>query len=314
MIIYEPKDKMRVIFVKNKDANFSDVIKELGYAKKNGDPYKYVEVQKGSYLKFDGTPETLSATKLKAKGIDTYIVDDEIPVKVSKYSSGKFASALGSFGSNVDIEIDGRNFSGRFMADRNNTIKDANGTVVTIGGDSNGGVDMDEVTKFIYKMRQQNGNLLAPILRKYITTLHFVGKNRNIITGYAHLPTYLKMIKSPFSDFVKSFRGGDDKSGIVFGAGKNDFMAKIKVRGVKGRKLLIEVQSQEKLSKLGVSESEKPNPYVLFSTAPLRFTSEDTPKFVISMGKQTIFVTVLLFRAETHLQGLKGGQNLLKMW
>lgn len=314
MIVYEPKDKMRVIFTKNKDADFGNVIKELGYAKKNGDPYKYVEVQKGSYLKFDGAPETLSATKLKAKGVETYIVDDEVSVKVTKNGAGKFASVLGSFGSNVDIDIDGRKFTGRFMAEKDNVIKDANGTLVMLCSDTNGGVDMNEVTKFIYKMRQDNGNLLAPILRKYITTLHFVGKNRNIITGYAHLPTYLQMIKSPFSNFVKSFRNKDSESGIVFGAGKNDFMAKVKVRGSKGRKLLLEVQSGEKLSKLGVSESEKPNPYVLFSTAPLRFTSEETPKFAISMGRQTIFVTILLFNAEKNLQNIKGGQNLLKMW
>lgn len=314
MIIYEPRENMTVVFTKNKDADFNSIIQEFKYAKKNGEPYKYVNVQKGSYLKLDGSTETFSAIKLNAKGKEIYIVDDEVTVKVSTHGANKFASALSRFGKNTEFTIDNRPFKGNFTTSSPGSVRDANGTEIVIGSETGGGVDMKQVTQFIYKMRQDNGNLLAPILRKYITALHFVGKNRNIITGYAHLPTYLQMIKSPFSNLVKALKNNADKPGLVFGAGKTEFTVKIVVRGAKGRKLLLEVQSGEKLSKMGAGMEGNPNPYVLFSTAPLKFTSEEVPRFTISMGRKTIFVSVFLFNAEKHLQNLKGGTNLLKMW
>lgn len=314
MIFYEPRENMTVIFTKNKDADFNTIIRELKYVKKNGEPYKYVNVQKGSYLKLDGAPETFSAIKLDAKGKETYIVDDEVTVKVSKNGANKFASVLSRFGKNTEVTIDKRPFKGNFVASSSGSIRDANGTEIVIGSETGGGVDMQQVNQFIYKMRQDNGNLLAPILKKYITTLHFVGKNRNIITGYAHLPTYLQLIKSPFGNLAKTLRNNSDVSGLVFGAGKNDFMANVVVRGAKGRKLLIEVQSNEKLTNMGAGSERIPNPYVLFSTSPLKFTSEEVPRFTISMGRQTIFVSIFLFDMEKHLQNLKGGTNLLKMW
>jgi len=313
MILYEPKENVQVVFTPNKESDFKKVVESLGYAKKDGQPYKYVNVQKGSYLKLDGAVETLPATKLTAKGKEIYIVDDSIEVKASKHGANKFAATINSFGTNTEITIDKRNFKGKFTSLGDGSVKDSDGVTLSLGGDSTPDSN-PQLNMFIYKMRQDNGNLLAPILKKYITTLHFVGKNRKLITGYAHLPTYLKLIKSPFGDFAKSMRknkGAD--AGLVLGEGKKEFMTKVVVRGAKGRKLLLQLDSREKLSKLG-DDTKTPNPYVLFTTAPIKITSEDVPKFTIKLGKQTIFVSIFMFEAEKYLTDLKGGSNLLKMW
>lgn len=314
MLFYEPKENFRIIFTKDKENDFGKVIKELGYAKKDGSPYKYVNVQKGSFVKIDGAVETLQATKLTAKGKDTYIVNDSIEFKSGPRGASKFASVVNTFGNNFDLNIDNKNFKGKFTPSSDGSVKDGDGVVISLGSETGTDVSSPELTQFIYKMRQDNGNMLAPILRKYITALHFVGKNRKLITGYAHLPTYLQLIKSPFGDLAKSLRQNKGSStGLVLGAGKNDFMAKVVVRGVKGRKILLELNSSAKLSKSEGSK-ETPNPYVVFSTKPIKFTSEETPKFAISMGRQTIFVTIFMFSGEKYLTDLQGGMNLLKMW
>jgi hypothetical protein len=314
MILYEPKENMTVVFTKSKDADLMNVINELGYAKKNGEPYKYVNIQKGGYVKLDGAPETLPATHLTAKGKDVYIVDDKVTLKVTRHNSGKFTSVLNTFGKNTSVRVDNRNFKGGFRKSGDGAIKDENGTVISIGGAATE-TDNKQLNTFVYKMRQDNGRLLAPIMQKYITALHFVGRNRSMVTGYAHLPTYLQLIKSPFGDLAKSLREnkGESDGGLVYGAGKDSFMVDIVVRGAKGRILMLDVNSKVGLSSTS-GDDKTPNPYVLFSTKPIRFTDEEVPRFTVSMGRQTIFITIFMFEAEKYLQDLKGGTNLLKMW
>lgn len=314
MILYEVKENFNIVFTKSKEADLMNVINELGYAKKNGEPYKYVNIQKGSYVKLDGAYETLPAIHLTAKGKDTYIVDDKVKLKVTRYNSGKFASVLNSFGKNTSVYIDKRSFKGGFSKSGDGAIKDGNGTLISIGGGSTKSDDK-QLNTFIYKMRQDNGRLLAPIIQKYITALHFVGKNRSIITGYAHLSTYFQLIKSPFGDLAKSLRGNKNESngGLVYGTGKDSFMVDIVVRGAKNKTLLIDINSNVGLSSISDDE-EAPNPYVLFSAKPINFTNEEVPRFTVSMGKKTIFITIFMFKAQKYLQDLKGGTNLLKMW
>lgn len=312
MILYEPKENVQVVFTKNKDTEFNNAIRELGYAKKDGNPYKYVNIQKGSYLKLDGADDKIPAIKISAKGKKIFVVDDTIEFKTGIRGVNTFVNSVNAFGSNYELNIDGRPFKGKFKSLTDNSVKDSDGVLLSIGGGAKA-ANNPEVNTFIYKMRQDNGNLLAPIMRKYITALHFTGKNRKFITGYAHLPTYLQLIKSPFGDLSKSLRKNKHKSGMILGEGKNDFMAKVVVRGVKGRKVLLDLQTGVKLSS-STDTSKTPNPYVVFTTKPIKFNSEDIPQFAVNMGRQIIFVTIFMFYGEKYLGDVKGGMNLLKMW
>jgi len=312
MILYEPKENVQIVFTKNKDTDFKSIINELGYAKKDGNPYKYVNVTQAAYVKINGAVDRIPAIKISAKGKEIYVANDVIEFKTGKRNTNSFVSAVNTFGNNYELNIDGRPFKGKFSAVSDNTIKDGDGVLISIGGSPQTG-NTKELDVFIYKMRQDNGNLLAPIIRKYITTLHFTGKNRKLISGYAHLPTYFQLIKSPFGDLAKSLRKNKDSGNMILGADKHDFMAKVVVRGAKGRKLLLDLQTGVKLSKSD-EDTKTPNPYVIFTTKPIKFTSEETPRFAISMGRQTIFVNIFMFNGEKYLADIKGGMNLLKMW
>ena len=315
MIFYEPRENFRIIFTENKDSDFDEVLSELGYTKKNGNLFKYATVQKGTFVKLDGTNITLGANKVSAKGKDTYVVDKSYPFKCGKKYTGKFISTLNAFGSNYDVNIDGRKFSGMFSTSMDGAVKDKNSAILYLGGNSSTNVITPELTRFIYKMRQDNGNLLAPILRKYITTLHFTGKNRKLITGYAHLSTYLQLIKSPDVKLLKSLRENDGSiSGLTLGAGKEDFLVTATVKGARDRKLFIDLETPLKLSTPDGNNVNNPNPYVIFSTKPIKFNNENTPTFALSMGRQTIFVGIFIFEGDKYLSNLKGGMNLLKMW
>ena len=192
MIIQNIDNTTQVVFTREPSADYRNIARELNYTKKDGNLYKYVKVEYSHVYYVKGGSGSVPCVKFTAKGIDTYIIADSYDFTISSDNPRNVVNALKTFGEDYILQIDGIEFKGG-MKEIKDTMRDDNGKVISFGD-----MDVSEsplVHKMIHRLSTDNGRMLAPILQRYLNTIHLFKGNKSLLTGYAKLESYLRMLQ-----------------------------------------------------------------------------------------------------------------------
>lgn len=305
MIIQKISNDTQVIFTKNKASDFNRIVSELGYAKKDGGLYKYVEVNHSSQYRPSGSTTNIPATVVTAKNVKSYIIDNEFDFYFDTKNISNIITQFSHYGDGCIIRNNGVELMGPFKKVGTDVIGCSDSTTISVTSADNS--NSSEVHKLIHRLKTDNGRLLDPILQRFSTMVFLFKGNKHLLTGYANLSLYLKTMKEPMPNFSNKTNSNSTYSIECKDAG----ISRLSVIDVKNGAPIIDFKfngsfiSSEKTS-------GQPTPHVLITTKPIKLTSEQLPYFVVTHRKVPLFVTPIIFNSQKILEELKGGVNLLK--
>jgi hypothetical protein len=307
MIIHKMSSNESVAFVRNPNTDYHDVLRELGYVKKDGNPYKYVNINHSGTYRFDGG-DNVSSVEIEAKGVKTHVVTNRVETTYTGNDTSGLAKFLNTFGKSTKISFNGSsNINGGFFA-VDKMLKNSSGDLISIGS-FNKSSDVTPIHQFIQRMGNDGGRVLFPLIKKFSDTARSVKLHNNQLTGYANLASYLNILRIPSKGIL-------DKSTPSINA---DYAI-----NVNRLPLLIEVfvsASVEGTIHLDVTlngtfgsaaEYSGPNPYILVTTKPTSLGGDRLPYQLVKYSGIPYFISPLLFTSDKYLHGLRGGINLLK--
>lgn len=308
MIVQNINSNTQVVFTREPSADYRNIARELKYTKSDGNFYKYVKVEYSQVYYVKGGSGSVPCVKFTAKGVETYIVQDSVDFSLSTDGPRNVINALKTFGGNYIIQIDGIEFKGG-MQEIKNTMRDVNGKIISFGGDV-GISDSTIIHKMIHRLSTDNGRMLAPIMQRFLNTIHLFKGNKSLLTGYAKLDTYLRMLQMPTKGLFNKIESDIDAD-YVLKMDARSSQARINVIGIRDGVPVIELKMRGKLQDAAIL-AETPNPYILMTTKPIRLKNQKMPYIVVSHRGTPVFISPLIFNSDKILRGMKGGINLLK--
>lgn len=295
MIKITNKDNV-CIYVHDRSSDIDNVLKEFELLE-NGKPYPEVFIDK--YFEYGD----FKCTKIKYKELILLVFDDRHSINFNGLNN--LIKILDSLSPEYILNIDETNFHGKFRVIKPNLIKDASGKTISTGLEKE---NISDVTSFIYRMKKDNGQIISPLTKRFSRT-GFIIKNKRAILGYAHLPTYIKMLKDQgVQGFTSNIDNGAD---YMITLQKNNPEVNIriidKIRDIPIIKIEIPGSSLEKIKK------HNEDPYLLMYSKPIEINKKKLPYFIVMHGKTPTFVSIISFSSSEFLEKMKGGIDLLKM-
>jgi hypothetical protein len=266
-------DNSEVVFTKNIKNDMNTYLSSLSLLKKNGEPYKSVDIDEAFYFK--GT----LVTKVEAKKTVKYFTNNSISVKLSEIKGER------------DIKLGGKLY-------KNVTIKDDS---LVIGDDEIGdSVSITDATVdpiVSQYITRNNGEVLKPLLNKYYNIVNKTKTNR--IVGYADINSYMKIAKEyipvrdiPVGSSAKQLKYNTmDKSVNIYE--DND---------------VIEISGLSIESETGKTKSI---PYVLITLKPSGVDTRNLPFKAVKYKNMLIFITPIQVSDTKIFNKYKGSLNLL---
>lgn len=309
MIVQNIDSTTQVVFTDNPQSDYLMIASELGYTKKDGNLYKYVTTEFSQMFHPRGAQSSIPSVKLTAKGAETYIVKNSFDFVFNNEHIRNLVNAFGYFGNNYIPIMDSIEFRGPFSELGMDQIRDNSGKIISFAAQSSSD-NSSIIHKVIHRLATDNGHMLAPIIKRYLNTIHLFKGNKNLLTGYAKLDNYLRMIKQPTKGLIPEI---DNESDVDFSVSFNNgsTQARVEVVGVRDGVPVVELKFNGSLQSQG-KVAQRPEPYVLLTTKPINFGRETLPYNVVSYRGTPIFITPLIFNSNKILKELKGGINLLK--
>jgi len=309
MIVQNIDSNTQVIFTDNAQSDYLSIATELGYTKKDGGLYKYVTAEFSQMYHPRGAQSSIPCVRLIAKGVETYIVKNSFDFVLNVDHIRNAIHGFEHFGSNYIPVVDSIEFKGPFNELSGNRIQDNIGKIISFA-EQQVSDNSSMIHKVMHRLATDNGHMLAPIIKRYLNTIHLFKGNKNLLTGYAKLENYLRMIKQPTTGLIQDVDDGIDADYVVnFNNGSTQ--ARVIVTGVRDGVPVIELKFNGSLNTHG-KKVQKPEPYVLLTTKPINLGRERLPYNVVSYRGTPIFITPLIFNSTKILSELKGGINLLK--
>lgn len=309
MIVQNIDSNTQIVFTDNIQSGYLSIANELGYTKKDGSLYKYVAVEFSQMYHPRGAQSSMPCIKLIAKGVETYIVSNSFDFILNADHIRNAITGFEHFGGNYIPVIDSIEFNGPFNELTGKRLQDKSGKTISFAEETvpdNSSV----IHKVMHRLATDNGHMLAPIIKRYLNTIHLFKGNKNLLTGYAKLDNYLRMIKQPSIGVIQDVDDGIDADYVIaFQGGYSQ--ARVVVVGVRDGVPVIELKFSGSLQSHS-KKAQRPEPYVLLTTKPINLGREKMPYNVVSYRGTAIFVTPLIFNSSKILSELKGGINLLK--
>lgn len=299
----------QIIFVNDPQSEYKVIARELKYTKKDGELYKYVKVDFASMYHPYGASNSLQCIKLTAKNIDTYIVKKSFDFHMSHSHIRNVVNALSHFGGDYVPIIDGVEFDGSIDEVSSDKLQDESGKSISFGEQQE--TDNTKIIhKMIHRLSTDNGHMLAPIIKRFLNTVHLFKGNKNLLTGYAKLDSYLRMIKQPTTGLIQK-NNDDENSNFLISLDDESSQGRVEVVGIRDGKPVVELKFRGTLVK-NDSLHQTPDPYVLLTTKPIILGRQRIPYKVVSYRGTPIFISPLIFNSSKVLRDMKGGINLLK--
>ena len=310
MIIQKISDSEQIAFTSDRQFDFNRIIKELGYSKGTGEPYKYVQVDYSHLYFISGSYESVISTRIKAKGNTTYIINDS---NTFSHAVGgnvdTFLSRLKAFGDKYFLKIGDVVLEGGFRKDGSTSIKNNRGDVISLGA-ARTDKEIKGIHNFIHRMKMDNGRMLIPMIIKFLNiALMFQNNKRYLLTGYANLLNYLTFIKNPSREILKNMNKSYD-SGYVMDFNTNYSDIDLTISDTKDGKIVVDMDFDGDFRPAEESIAQI-DPYILMTLKPIKLLNQRMPYFMVSYKNTSVFVTPLFFNSAKILKSLKGGINLL---
>jgi hypothetical protein len=307
MIVQNIDSTTQVVFTREPSADYRNIARDLNYTKKDGNLYKYVQVEYSQVYYVKGGNGSVPCVKFSAKGINTYIISDSHDFTMSSENPHNVVNALKTFGENYILQIDGVEFKGA-IKEIKNTMRDDNGKVISFG--DMGVSELPLVHKMIHRLSTDNGRMLAPILQRYLNTIHLFKGNKSLLTGYAKLESYLRMLQIPTKGLFNKIDSEIDADYVIKMDDRHS-QARVNVIGVRNGISVLELKMHGFLQDTSTLTST-PNPYILMTTKPIKLKNQKMPYTVVSHRGIPVFISPLIFNSDKILREMKGGINLLK--
>lgn len=309
MIVQNINSNAQIIFTENPHSDYRSIARELKYTKKDGDLYKYVNLEMSSSYYPRGSSTSMPAIKLTAKGMDTYIVKDSYDFVVVDSTCRNIVHAVKHFGEDSIIKLDSNEFNGPLQELGPDKFRDSDGKSIVIG-DQAQPQGNEVLHKFIHRMTTDNGRMLQPLMQRFLATIFIIKGNKHMFTGYARLENYLRILKLPTKGLIQD--NGEEVDGDYRLSLENtSTQARVKVVGVRDGVPVIELMVQGNLQSVSGTKA-KPDPYLLITTKPIVLKNQRMPYTVVSYRGNSLFITPLIFNSLAVLSSMRGGINLLK--
>lgn len=307
MIVQQINNNTQVVFVREPSADYRNVARELKYTKTDGNIYKYVQIEYSQVYYVKGGSGSVPCVKFTAKGVNTYIIADSYEFSLAAEHPHNVVNALKRFGDDYILQINNVEFKGGMQEIKDN-MRDVDGKTIAFG-DINVH-DSSLIHKMIHRLSTDNGRMLGPILQRYLNTIHLFKGNKHLLTGYAKLENYLRMLQISTKGLFNKIESEIDADYIIKMDDRNS-QASIIVRGVRDGIPVLELKIRGSLQDANVA-STIPNPYILMTTKPIKLKNQKMPYTVVSHRGTPVFISPLIFNSDKILREMKGGINLLK--
>lgn len=305
MIVQNINSHTQVIYTLNPEADYKKIAESLNYTRKDGMLYKNVIKDSSTYYP-NGSDRSLTAVKLISKEVTTYIVESEYTFQLTDSTFPDLINVFKRFGDTCIIKFNGIELSGPFSY-RDGVIISNSGKTITSNTSTNN-VTHTLISQFIHHMGTDNGNMLHPIIQRFVTTMFLFKGNKHLLTGYANLKQYLHIMKQPMPKFNSITQS--EQSDYVINYDVTS-LSKAKVIDVKDGTPVIEIVTNNKLTQFDSSTSI-PEPYILITTKPIQMQNQTFPYTVVRYKGTSLFISPLIFNSRKILEQLPGGINLLK--
>jgi hypothetical protein len=222
---------------------------------------------------------------------------------------GDFLLKLKHFGENYILRSQDKILGEDFSRHSKNSIRNHKGEIISFRNLLNN-YDVNAISQFIHRMKKDNAQILAPLIKKYVTIIFLFKGKKFLLTGYANLRNYINFIKTPSRELLDLLNEVEtDVDYIIELSGKNPEI-RLKSSETIDNKIVVDLFFDGKI-KTKAEITKTLEPYVLMTTKPIRLLNQKLPYIISSQKNTPIFITPLLFNTTEYLKKLKGGVNLL---
>jgi len=309
MLIYKISDNLKLVFTPNRTTNYNSVIQLLDYAGSNGALKKNIRVNFSAQYTPVGSNKSEIVTRLDNDNVTTYILDDTVSFYYNGNNIGDFIEKLSYFGNDTFLKFKNIAIGSNISKYKNNSIKNDEGKIITFKNFVSEG-DLKGIHKFIYYMKMDNGRMIEPLIKRYVTTLLLFRGKQKFLTGYANLKDYLTFIKNPSKEMLAGFTEAVMDADFVIEMASNPSEIRLQASEIIGGKLAVDLFVNGVVK--DVNKGEEATPYVLLNSKPIKLLNQKLPYFVVKHMKVPVFVSPLMFKSDKALVNLRGGINLLK--
>jgi len=305
MIVKNIDNNTQLVFTDNIIRDINSICVGLGYTKKDGELYKSVEITRDFNYYPPNSNGSVLSTKITYKKVNTIILNKKTELVVTDTNINKLVSTLNRYGSDYNVVIKGNSLKGGLSLDANNNIVSNDGTKISVNKSSNTGNEEKKMHNFIHNMSMDNGRMLYPVLKRFSNTVHLFKGNKSVLTGYVKLDDYLYIMKMPPAGIKSLTNASNCNYNINF----NSHICEVEITDVVDGKIKYILNFSGNMT--SVNNSEKFNPYILFTTSPISMQNQRMPFQTVNVNGLHVFITPLLFNNKETLAKLKGGINLL---
>lgn len=297
------KDGVIYIFCQDKNTHIQPILEKYSILKKDRTPYKSAVIDNNHMFYLDGTQYTCNSIKYKNTHI--LIFNDVYDFEID--SIGKLGMIIKDFTPICDkISFGGFDFGGRFDKVEDNLIKDDSGVFIGVNSPKQ---NSDELSSFIFRMKKDNAQIISPLVKRFAKSA-FVIRDKRSIMGYAHLPTYFRILKHGFNEKFMYETDIDPRVDYLIDA-SSSYKGKL-IMG-EGGVLTIHFSNGTKPYRKPINSKKSADPYLLISTQPININGNKLPFFTSIFEHKPIFISILLFSDNSILKNMKGGLDLLKI-
>ncbi len=233
------------------------------------------------------------------------IFNTEITLMANDFN--KFVTEINNLFEIYTIYLNDYKFTSPLTMVNPKVIKDGYGDKLIINQND---INEKDLTTFIYRMKKDNGKILSPLVNRFSRTAYLLNNNRRAILGYAHLPTYFRLLKNDMYENYYPFISIDKNDYIInIKSTLSFFTLKIDNEGDNNPVIRVNIDGVE-ISKKKLDS--KGDPYLIVGTRPIDVNGLKLPFFVVKERSFNNFCSVLVFKDDSFLSNMKGGINLLK--
>lgn len=309
MIINNKSDNEYIVYVDNPRTQYINVLSELKLLRGDHQPYKYVDID--LYGRYQiGNGKSIDAVIIKAKHRKIIVIKNSIDFTYNGTNVHDLALFMNTYGTTNTIITFNSNtsISGGFHAN-GNIMSNSKRETIEIGKYSNES-DIQWVKKAIHYLSNNQGQMLMPVIKKFHDITYLVRSHHKELVGYANLVNYMNAMRLPSNGGSSNGNMSDIQSDYVININRTPTQFILKIEkysdGILYLKCIVDGSFESS------STYNKPNPYILFTTQPLKMGTSVLPYQIIKYKGRVFFISPLVFNSDKYLRGLRGGINLLK--
>lgn len=299
-------DKYIIIFVKDRNdyTILNNILRDKSLLKKDGNPYKYVNIIKDKYLYINS--KQIVCTNISFKDNNILLINDEASFK---FSVRNLIDKMEDIFPKHKLKINDKILNGPMTVLDNNSFKDVDNNIISVGVKKE---NPNKMKDFIGKIQKDNGHIISPLLKLYYRVSVMVRDKRNLL-GYAHIPSYFKMLNMTYDNELDKMEVNSNSDYVINLPNINSSANLNVISSSEDIPILNLFIDGVDLDRNNKNSNNKNDPYILISSRPIEVGNEKLPFFVSTIGNFKFFSSILLFDSPDYLHRIKGGINLLNV-